>query len=121
MGLAIGSSEAEEADIQTPWEHVQGKEDRHASRFTSFSLTRRGAAKFTKKNQILKSALDALKELEAEGLVKIYTSDVVFAMMQAHESKRVRRLASAVKHDMDKNDEVLIEGLIPAESSGWAK
>ena len=121
LGLAIGSREAEAADIQTPWEHVQGKESGQTSRFVSFSLTRRGAAKFTKKNKILKAAMDALAPLEAAGIIKIWTPEAVEQLMRSHEKARIRRLASAVKQDMLNNDEVLIEGQIPEEVFKWAK
>ncbi len=120
LGFEIGSKEAEEAEIQTPWEHVRKKQSEQTSRFVSFSITRRGTAKFTKKNRILKATLDALDALKNKGTIKIYTPDDVERLMLAHDKPKVRRLARSVKQDMEKNGEVLIEGLIPAEILKWS-
>jgi hypothetical protein len=121
LGLAIGSREAEEAEIQTPWEHVQGKESGQTSRFVSFSLTFRGAAKFTKRDRVLKGAMDALQPLMDTGIIKIWTPNDVEQAIRSHAKAKIRRLAAGVKQDMIKNDEVLIEGQIPEEILKWAK
>lgn len=86
LGFEIGGKEAEEADIQTPWEHVSDKESHQTSRYVSFSQRIKmpgncGAAFFTEKNKIIKVAWDALKQLESEGKIKIYTPENVESLM----------------------------------------
>ena len=136
VGFVLHSDEADEADIQTPWEHVReaeggprksrGSEDddhRKTSRFTSFAISRKGAAKFTKRNKIQKALYDKLKELAAgpTATLRILEPADVEAMMLAHEKKKVRDKAADVRRLMEKNDEVLIEGQIPAELLTSAK
>ena len=107
LGFVLNSEEADEADIQTPWEHVLEKEGGpkksrgdddgagRTSRYTSFSITRAGAAKFTKKNMIQKAVLDELRNLPT---VRIHEPADVEAMMRAHPKKKVQRLAGDVRH-----------------------
>jgi hypothetical protein len=136
IGFVLHSPEAEDADIQTPWEHVReaesgprksrGKEDddyRRTSRYVSFAITKRGAAKFTKRNRIQKTLLEKLKELAAgpTSTLRILEPADVEAMMLAHDKRRVRDKAADVRRLMEKNDEVLIEGQIPAELLTKAK
>jgi hypothetical protein len=119
LGSEIGGKEAEEADIQTPWEHVSEKESYQTSRYVSFSERikmpgNRGAAFFTKKNKIIKVAWDALKQLESEGIIKIYTPEFVeYLMLQ--QKRKVSKRATAIREEMEKNGEILIEGQIPKE------
>ncbi|WP_394849961.1 hypothetical protein LZC95_21210 [Pendulispora brunnea] len=124
IGLPLDSEEANTADIQTPWEHVSEKKGTMTSRYVSFSEIigshKGGAAKFTRKDIIAKAVWEALQTLQKEGKIRILTPNDVVAMMQA-EKPKVRRLASAVKADMEKNKEILIEGQIPAEYLTRAK
>ncbi|MET9000947.1 hypothetical protein [Amycolatopsis sp. NPDC004169] len=124
VGFPLGSEAADEADVQTPWEHVREKQGEMTSRYVSFSEIigdkKGGAAKFTKKDNIAKAVWDALKELEKEGVIRILTPEAVHAMMLEAKPK-IRRLAGDVKAIMIKNHEVLIEGQIPAEYLKRAK
>jgi hypothetical protein len=121
LGYKLGSIEAKEADIQTFAEHVQGKEDFQSSRFVSFSLTRKGAAKFTKHNNILKVRWEVLLDLQDQHIIKIYTPEDVERIMLDNPQRKVRQKALGVRRDMEKNAEVLIEGQISAELFQWAK
>jgi hypothetical protein len=116
VGLPIGSEEADQADIQTPWEHVREKQSDMTSRYVSFSeivgSAKGGAAKFARKDKITKAAMDALKDLQAQGVIRILTPDDVVAMMLA-EKRKISRFANDVKRQMMNNHEVLIEGQIP--------
>ncbi|MDF5715218.1 MAG: hypothetical protein PUP93_15380, partial [Rhizonema sp. NSF051] len=119
LGFEIGGKEAEEADIQTPWEHVSEKESYQTSRYISFSERikisgTRGAAFFTLKNKIIKVAWDALKQLEREGIIKIYTPETVENLM-LQQKRKVSKRATAIREEMEKNGEILIEGKIPKE------
>jgi hypothetical protein len=118
VGLPLGSDEASEAQIQQPWVHVREHKGTTTSKYVSFSEIignkTGGAAKFTKKDSIMKAAWDALKKLEEAGEVKIYTPDDVVRLMLA-EKPKIRKLANDVRAIMLKNREVLIEGRIPAE------
>lgn len=120
LGLEIGGKEAEEAEIQTPWEHVLEREHSESSIFISFSERIRlpgggGAVKFTKKNRIFKVAWEALQELESTGIIRIYTPDNVRDIMLAHRKSKVKRRANAVRDVMAKNGEILVEGQIPSD------
>ncbi len=118
MGFELGGTEAEEADVQTQWEHVSDKESEQTSRFISFSERvnlpgGKGASLFTKKGRIYKVAWDKLQELETLGIIKIYHAEDVRQIMLAHPKAKVQRRANGVAADMTKNGEVLIEGHIP--------
>lgn len=127
IGFELDSSEADAADIQTPWEHVQDKKPGQSSRYTSFATTLKSAKKFAeaiieqqgkkviKKSQILKAALDMLEQLQTQGVIRIYTPEDVAAKMSVHEEKAVRNNSKNIYKNMTKNDEVLIEGQIPGE------
>jgi hypothetical protein len=47
--------------------------------------------KVIKKSKILKAAWEALKELENQGVIRIYTPEYVKAQMEAHEDKSSSR------------------------------
>ncbi|MEM9213243.1 MAG: hypothetical protein AAGD25_02755 [Cyanobacteria bacterium P01_F01_bin.150] len=111
IGLGLGSQDADLADIQTLWAHVQDKKKNQTSRFVSFSSVRQ--VKFTKKNRIIKIAWQDLQRLEEEGKIKIYTPDAVAALMSNHPRTKIRTNAKNVKAAMKKNAEILIEGQIP--------
>jgi hypothetical protein len=133
IGFQLDSPEADTADIQTPWKHVQDKKPGESSRYTSFATSRKAANKFAvavieqrgnkviKKSKILKAAWEALKELENQGVIRIYTPEYVKAQMEAHEEKEVRANAKNVYKNMTKNEEVLIEGQIPGKVLKLAK
>jgi hypothetical protein len=132
IGFKLDSPEADAADIQTPWEHVQDKESGDSSRYTSFATTKKAASKFAtatikegkkviKKSKILKAAWEALKELENQGVIRIYTPEHVKAQMEAHEDQAVRDQAKNVHRNMTNNEEVLIEGQIPGQVLKLAK
>jgi hypothetical protein len=117
IGLPLGSEEAAEARIKTPWEHVREKEGDVTSRYVSFSDIvggpKGGAAKFAKKDGIYRAAWDALKELEKAGQIRILEPAAVEAMMLT-EKPKVKKLAGEVRRLMEKNHEVLIEGQVPS-------
>lgn len=116
IGFDLDSEEAQAADIQSPWEHVQDKESNQTSRFISFSLSKQGGAvKFTKKNKIIKVAWIELKKLQAQGKIKIYEPEDVANLMRKHSKKKIQNQAKNVKAAMEKNGEILIEGQIPAD------
>ena len=118
IGIPINSVEAQNADIQKPSTHVQDKENDETSIFSSFSLRRsidrgtKGPIFFAKK--IYKVTWQALEELVITGQVKIYTPEMVAAILRKGKKKE-RRQAENVKAAMEKHMEVLIEGHIPEE------
>lgn len=119
LGLEIGSKQAEEADIQTPWEHVSKKESYQTSRYISFSERikmpgNRGAIFFTKKRIIIKVSWDTIKHLESEGKIKVYTPEFVENVM-LQQKRKISKRAQAVRDEMEKNGEILIEGQLPEE------
>jgi hypothetical protein len=121
LGLKLDSQEAKEADIQTFAEHVQGKKGLQSSRYISFSLTKRGAAKFSKQNNVLKARWEILLDLQDQHIIKIYTPEDVESIMLDNPQRKVRQKACGVRRDMERNAEVLVEGQIPAEVFQWAK
>jgi hypothetical protein len=126
VGIELDSEEATTADIQNPLDHVLNKESEQTSRYVSFSnaITIKGGGgpkKFTKKNKILKIAWEALQQLEAEGIIKIYTPEQVAEMVRQNPKKKISRQANNLKAAMEKNGEILIEGQIPGDIIVWAK
>jgi hypothetical protein len=120
VGFELGSEGAQQADIQNPLEHVLDKEAGDTSIYVSFSTAIKipgggGAIKFTKKNKILKVAWEALKQLETEGKIRIYTPEQVAELVRQNPKKKMSKQANNVKAAMEKNGEILIEGQIPGE------
>ncbi len=101
-GLPLGSS----ADITDPYSHVTRPGKGETSIYTSFSETRKGASKFTKGNNISKVSMEDLKQLEAEGKIKIYDADAVKEMLGGKKGKNAAKI-------MKNNGEFLVEGSIP--------
>jgi Domain of unknown function (DUF4157)/Annexin len=120
VGFELDSEDAQQANIKSPLEHVLDKESGDTSIYVSFSTAIRmpgggGAIKFTKKNKMLKVASEALKQLEAEGKIKIYTPEQVAELIRQNPKKKISKQANNVKAAMEKNGEILIEGQIPGE------
>jgi hypothetical protein len=120
VGFELDSEDAQQVNIKSPLEHVLDKESGDTSIYVSFSTAIRmpgggGAIKFTKKNKMLKVASEALKQLEAEGKIKIYTPEQVAELIRQNPKKKISKQANNVKAAMEKNGEILIEGQIPGE------
>jgi len=60
-------------------------------------------------------ALEALKQLEAEGKIRIYSPEQVAELIRQNPKKKISKQANNVKGAMEKNGEILIEGQIPSE------
>jgi len=93
VGFELDREDAQQAKIQNPLEHVLDKEAGDTSIYVSFSTAiridkDRGAIKFTKKNKIFKVALPALKQLEAEGKIRIYTPEQVAEIIRQKPKKK---------------------------------
>jgi hypothetical protein len=123
IGFRLDSQESNNADIQAPWKHIR-KKSNQTSRFSSFSLTRSvrnpdgsigGPIKFTKSNKIIKVPWQALQKLEAEGKIKIYEPEDIADLMHNNHKRKVKMQANNVKAAMQKNQEILVEGQIPAD------
>lgn len=56
--------------------------------------------------------MDDLHALEAEGKIKIHTSESVAEMMKSSRNKKLIRNANNVQEIMKKNNEILVEGRI---------
>jgi hypothetical protein len=118
IGFELDSNSAQNADIQTPWEHVLDKEPGQTSRFVSFSdrinlPSGGGAQKFSKKGKILKVSWEAVQELENRGKLRTYTPTQVAERMEQDPKKKIRKQANNVNEAMEKNGEILVEGQIP--------
>jgi RHS repeat-associated protein len=114
--IGIPLSEAHKAEIQDFAEHVLRKNGR-SSRYVSFSEALAVALEFAGPqgtHRVTKALMSALRELEAAGQVKIWTVDKVYEAMK-NGPKEVAAKAEAVRYQMSKNRELLIEGQIPAD------
>ena len=109
IGVPIGDG----ADIVSFDVHVNNKETTSGSSiYTSFSKELKPALRFTKDGKVIKVKISDLKELENQGVIKIY--DDKDAKKILHE-QGLRREANDTYENMRKNKEVLIEGEIPAD------
>jgi len=97
---------------QDAYEHTRDTHKK-TDRYTSFSLSKILAAKFTKRDKIIKIALQTLYKLEAEGRIKILDPEEVSELIRSSGKKRIRTKANSLKEIMAKNSEILIEGEIP--------
>lgn len=57
--------------------------------------------------------MERLRDLEAQGQIKIWTPDKVYEALR-NGPKKLRKQAADVRAAMQKNSEILIEGQIPA-------
>ncbi len=113
-GGDIGTPLGGDADITTPWEHVRRESNGETSKFTSFATKRNNAMKFTKKGKVSKVSMDDIRQLEADGVIKVHTPESVRDAMKNSGNKKLRKDANNVFEIMKKNNEVLIEGTIPS-------
>lgn len=97
---------------QNAYEHVKDTK-RKTDQYTSFSLNKRLANKFTKRQQVIKILWKALHQLEAKGQIKILYPENVTQLIHHNGKKKIKRQASAIRDIMTKNNEILIEGQIP--------
>jgi len=99
-------------------EHLQQKKT--GNPFVSFSTKRakkisdgtRGARFFGK--QILKVSTDDLEQLVKSGVVRVITPFDVYDIISAHPKKQIRIQAGNIKSNMQRNNELLIQGQIPS-------
>ncbi|MGO4288520.1 DUF6531 domain-containing protein [Chitinophaga sp. RAB17] len=108
-GGNVGTPLGQEADIETPWEHVRRESRGETSKYTSFTEKQGIAKDFGKVRKVSKADLEAM---EAEGTIKIHTPESVAEMMKNSGNKKLARDANNVKQIMEKNKEILIEGEI---------
>jgi RHS repeat-associated protein len=112
IGYPLGGTEADSADIQTPWDHVQKKQNDMTSRYASLSTEQKNAAKF---GSTYKISREDIEHLEKAGTIKVFTPEHVKTMME--EEGMSKSTIQGVMQDMKKNNEILIEGQIPAASA----
>ncbi len=100
----------------TPWEHARMGDNPSGKTtiFRSFTTDTKVAKYFggNKMTNVYKVSMDDLKKLEAEGKIKIHTPESVRDIMKQSGNKNLRIDANNVKQIMEKNGEVLIEGVI---------
>jgi len=75
----------------------------------------RGANYFTKKGKIVKVELEALESLSAQGEISIITKDEAKRILLEHPKKKMNDSANSAYQIMDKNNEILVHGQIPAQ------
>jgi hypothetical protein len=115
VGRAFGP-DADSADIQSFTDHVFRKESNVTSRFTSFTTEMKIARKFTgaiDDRRVAKAELTKLRELEFQGIIRIWDSDQIFEAVK-DGPRKVARQAGDLRAAMIRNSEILIEGQIPA-------
>jgi RHS repeat-associated protein len=121
MGIPLDSDEADQADVQTVWEHLR-KRSSDTSRFTSFTESYK-IAKEKFGNNVYKVEIERLVQLEAQGVIRIYDAyDAIYFMRTSSDPKIQKdRFVKESIQIMIKNQEVLIEGQIPASIIQRAK
>ena len=110
QGDDIGSPIIKDKDIaETIVNHVRQKQKKN-NYLTSFTEKYGVTKQFTKKNRVVKITKEKIKSLKD---VNMYNSDDAFSLISKHPKKKIRKLALEIKKIMDKNSEILIEGIIP--------
>lgn len=115
VGRALGV-EADGADIQNFADHVLRKESNRTSRYSSFTEEVTVARKFTSASDnryVSKADMTSLRELEAQGVIRIWDPDQVHVVLREGPRKLAMQ-ASDVRAAMRRNSEILVEGQIPA-------
>ena len=114
VGRPLGA-EADAADIQNFADHVLRKESNRSSRYLSFTEEVKIARGFTSASDnryVWKALVAALRKLEAQGVIRIFDPDQVYATLSTGP-KKLARQAADVRAVMRRNSEILIEGRIP--------
>jgi RHS repeat-associated protein len=111
VGYPLGSEAAENAQIQTPWDHVSKKQGSMDSRYTSFSEDEGKTKMFGPSSKVSRADL---AKLEADGTVRILTHDTVRQMMldDPAMSGKAGKMNGVLQQMKDKK-ELLVEGEIP--------
>jgi RHS repeat-associated protein len=122
MGYPLNSEEANNAEVQGPWDHID-KETYMTSRYRSFATTYYNTLKFSHKDpkRIWKVLRRDLMALELLVQVRVIDRLTAVAMTAAHKKGSIRKKAGKVNQVMEKNREVLIEGEIPGNAIHRAK
>src|SRR5260370_945127 len=116
VGLALGD-DADAADLQNFADQVLRKETRLSSRYRSFTDNVRIARRFTSaedNRNVRKAEVSRLRELESQGVLRLWDADQVFEALQ-EGPKKLAKQAADVRTAMRRNREILIEGQVPAE------
>jgi hypothetical protein len=126
VGFELHSQNSLQADIQNPLDHILDKEGGDTSIYVSFSTAIKisgggGSIRFTNKNKIYKVAWQILEQLEAEGIIRMYTPAQVAEIIRQNSKKKICKQANNVRAAMEKNGEILVEGQIPGEFIVLAK
>jgi hypothetical protein len=115
VGLAWGA-DGDAADIQNAADHVLRKESRRSSRYMSFTEDIKIARRFTSapdNRHVCKVEVAALPNLVARGVIRMWNPDRVYEALLA-SGKKLAKQAADVRTTMRRNNEILIEGQIPA-------
>ena len=112
MGYALSPSVDDDERAEKAYEHVQRQRGGH---YVSFATLHQNAEKFAPQGPIYKILWEVVQRLEAEGTIRIYWPEDVADLINNHSKVKIRKKAHGVMEDMKKNNEVLIEGQIPAQ------
>jgi hypothetical protein len=110
-------AEADAADIQDFADHVLRKESNRSSRYVSFTEEVKIARRFTSAADnrfVWKASMNALRDLEQQGVIRIWDPDQVFETLR-QAAKKLYRQAGDVRAAMLRNREFLIEGQVPEQ------
>jgi len=110
LGFVLDSDEANNADIQFPWEHVRRARTTDTSRYSSFTENLKIAKAFGRPYKVQTIELIGL---ELAGVIRILTRQQIVNYMKNSSDAKIRKDANNVNQIMLKNEEVLIEGQIP--------
>ena len=117
-GGSIGQPKEGNITAEDIIKHVEAKGD---GRLTSFSEkiksspTSRGANYFTSKGKIVKVELESLELLSEQGEISVITKEQAREIIRGHSKSKIKDRANGVYQTMNKNNEVLIHGQIPAQ------
>jgi hypothetical protein len=121
LGRPLGA-EADAADIQTFADHVLRKESTKTSRYVSFTEESKVARRFTSvpdNRNVVKAEVEALRELEKQGAIRLWDPDQVYEAL-SQGPKKLAKQAADVRAAMRRNSEILIEGQISTAVLGRA-
>jgi hypothetical protein len=111
VGIPFNSEHARAADIQNPAEHVLRKEPGNI--YTSFTTRLSAAERFGELRWILKVDVASLRQLEAEGAIRLFLPGDVYDLLK-ESGKRLAKEAGPTRDYMMRNGEILVEGQMPA-------
>lgn len=117
IGSAINTALILAERAQISFDHVKQTNIGHAdSIYKSWTTSFKAAVRFAgNPNRVTKVAEENVASLVLAGVIVVNNSTATRDLIKDHGVNKIAKQASSIKQIMDNNEEVLIEGVVPAD------